>query len=393
MQFGLNIYDRLKGEKYIWLVMLILPVFSALVVYSATGGLAYTAQGGNTEYYFLKHLGILAMGLGLLWTFYRVHYMFFAKVSGILLLTAIVLLVLTLVAGVEINGARRWLRIPIVDMTFQTSDFAKLALVIYLATQLSLNRSCLANLKTAFVPVLLPIVLVCALIAPADLSTALMLFLTCFTLMFVGQMNLKILGSMVMVGIFVVSLIFVWGAYFPDLIRSETWTSRVMAFTSGGGDTYQVDQAKIAIAGGGLTGVGPGNSVQRNFLPSPYADFIYAIIAEEWGFIGGLLVLFAFMFIFFRSISLVKNSPKAFGALLAVGLSVMLTLQALLNMAVSVNLLPVTGLTLPLISMGGTSVIFACISIGMILSVGRHVVGDVPEDKLVKTEVEYESTD
>lgn len=393
MTIGHNIYSRLKGEKFIWLVMLILPIFSALVVYSATGGLAHLSQGGNTEYYFFKHLSILAFGFLLVVIFYKMHYMTFAKISGLLLVLAIIGLLFTLFFGLEINGARRWLRLPLIDITFQTSDFAKVALVIYLAAQLSLNRECLKDLKTALFPVLIPVFAVCGLIAPADLSTAAMLFATCFIMMFIGQMNLKILGSMVLIGVLLAAVLLVWGAYFPDLVRSDTWASRLSSFFVGGGDLYQVEQAKIAIAEGGLIGLGPGNSIQRNFLPSPYSDFIYAIVVEEYGVIGGLSILFAFMLLFIRSVALVTNSPKAFGAIVAIGLSISLTMQALLNMAVSVNLLPVTGLTLPLISMGGTSVLFACIAIGIILSVGRHVLERSSENMLHKTEIAYENTD
>ena len=393
MTIGQTIYSSLKGEKFIWLVMLILPIFSALVVYSATGGLAHLSRGGNTEYYFIKHLSILAFGFMLVVIFYKMHYMTFAKISSLLLLAAIVGLLLTLFFGVEINGARRWIRLPLIDITFQTSDFAKVALVIYLAAQLSLNRECLKEFGTALLPVLLPVFLVCGLIAPADLSTAAMLFATCFIMMFIGQMNLRILGGMILIGAILCMVLLLFGAYFPEFVRSDTWASRLSAFFTGGGDTYQIDQAKIAIAEGGLIGLGPGNSIQRNFLPSPYSDFIYAIIVEEYGLIGGLMILFAFMLLFIRSVSLVTNSPKAFGAIVAIGLSISLTMQALLNMAVSVDLLPVTGLTLPLISMGGTSVLFACIAIGIILSVGRHVLEKDSENMLHKTEIAYEGAD
>lgn len=393
MTFGEEIYRRVKGEKFIWLTMLILPIFSILIVYSASGGLAHMVQGGNTEYYMFKHGALLGLGLMLTFICSKLHYMTFAKLSGVLLVLAIVLLITTMFFGVEINGARRWLIVPLLDVSFQTSDLAKLALLVFLATQLSINRECTKDFRTAFLPVLFPVALVCGLIAPTDLSTAGMLFFTCFLMMYIGQMNLKILGGMVLIGAMLAALLMLWGAYFPELIRSETWMSRISAFISGGGDTYQIDQAKIAIAEGGWFGLGPGNSVQRNFLPSPYADFIYAIICEEYGLIGGLSILMAFIFLFFRSVVLVTNSPKAFGAIVAIGLSISLTLQALLNMAVSVNLLPVTGLTLPLISMGGTSVLFTCITIGIILSVSRHVLSNEDRGKLQETEIAYENTD
>lgn len=393
MTLGKKIYHLLQGEKFIWLALLILPIFSALVVYSASGSLAHMSRGGNTEFYLIKHGTILAIGFMLALICSRLHYMNFARFSGILLVFSIILLILTLTNGVEINGARRWLMIPLIDVTFQTSDLAKLSLILYLATQLSLNRECTKDLQSAFWPVLFPVGLVCLLIAPADFSTAAMLFATCFTMMFIGQMNLKLLGSMVLIGGFMVLLLFFWAAYFPEMVRAETWSNRISSFFSGTGDSYQVDQAKIAIAEGGWIGLGPGNSIQRNFLPSPYSDFIYAIIVEEYGLLGGIAVLLGFMFLFFRCVALVTNSPKAFGAIVAIGLSISLTLQALLNMAVSVNLLPVTGLTLPLISMGGTSVLFACITIGIILSVSRHVDSKEDRNQLNKTEIAYESAD
>ncbi len=393
MTVARNLYRFLRGEKYIWLAMCILPIASVLVVYSASGSLAHMARGGNTEFYLMKHSTVLLIGLMFTYICYRLHYMTFARFSGLLLYFSIFLLLLTMTHGVEINGARRWLMVPLLDITFQTSDLAKLALILYLAAQLSLNRQCTKDFRSAFMPILFPVMVVCALIAPADLSTAAMLFVTCFTMMFIGQVNLKLLASMIAIGVVIALMLVFWGAYFPEFVRAETWANRISGFLYGTGDNYQIDQAKIAIAEGGWTGLGPGNSIQRNFLPSPYADFIYAIIVEEYGLIGGFAVLGAFMFLFFRCIGLVTNSPKAFGAIVAIGLSISLTLQALLNMAVSVDLLPVTGLTLPLISMGGTSVLFACISIGIILSVSRHVEDNKNHGKLHKTEIAYENTD
>ncbi len=372
-KLGQSIQAELKGDRAIWLIAIFLGIFSLLAVYSSTGTIAFHEKGGNTEFYLFKHFIILVAGFGLMYTLYNIHYMQFSKWAPIFLLITIPLLLYTLIMGSDYNEARRWITVPIIDLTFQTSDFAKLALIIYLARVISSKQDYIEDFKSAFIPIIVPVVTVCALIAPADLSTAVLLFLTCFLMMFVGRVHWKYLGMLLVFGLMVFSVMIIIGQFFPDWIRVETWTSRLNEFMTNSDGGYQVQQAKIAIANGEWFGSGPGNGFQRNYLPSPYADFIYAIILEEYGLIGGFLILGLYVWLFFRTTSLVTKSPKAFGAILAIGLCLSLVLQAFMNIAVSVHLVPVTGITLPLVSMGGTSMLFACAMIGIIQSVSRYI--------------------
>jgi len=288
---------------------------------------------------------------------------------------SIPLLVYTIAFGVEVNEARRWISVPFVDLTFQTSDFAKLALIIYVARAISSKQEYIKDFNSAFLPIIVPILIICSLIAPADLSTALLLFLTCVLMMFMGRVSLKYILLLLFLGIVAFACLIVIGEFTKDLkiVRVDTWVNRVREFIENTDGGYQIKQAKIAIADGGIFGVGPGNSVQRNFLPAPYSDFIYAIICEEYGLFGGFIVIGLYVMLFFRITSIITRSPKAFGAMLVLGLGLYLTIQALANIAVSVHLVPVTGLTLPMVSMGGTSIIFSSIAFGMILSVSRYI--------------------
>lgn len=355
---------------------MVLSVFGILAVYSSTGTLAYSKMQGNTEYYLFKHTGLLLVGLAVMWIAHRVDFRYYSRVAQILIFIAIPLLAYTLFFGTSVNEARRWITLPIIGFTFQTSDLAKLALIMYVARFLSKRQSTIEDARKAFYPILGYIVLVCVLIAPSDFSTAAVLFMTCLVLLFIGRIPIKQLAMVSGIGIVTVVLLFVYIYNFnPNIGRLMTYKARIEAYVDGDvkeGGNYQVEQAKIAIAKGGFTGKGPGKSTQRNFLPSPYADFIYAIIIEEYGMVfGGVLLLFLYLFLLYRSLRIVLRSPKAFGALLAVGLSFSLAVQALMNMGVAVNLLPVTGLPLPLVSMGGTSLFFTSFAFGIILSVSR----------------------
>jgi len=283
------------------------------------------------------------------------------------------LLLYTLVFGQELNDAARWITIPVINLSFQTSDMAKLALIIYVARVISVRQDRIKDFKAAFLPVIVPILATCGLIAPADLSSALMLFSTCLIIMFVGRVDLKYIGLLILIGIVCLSLLIIIGQFAPDVVRIETWTSRVTDFVTNSEGPYQIQQAKIAVAEGGWLGLGPGNSMQRNFIPHPYSDFIFAVILEEYGLIGGAFILCLYVVLFLRCVRLVTQSPKAFGAILAFGLCLSIVLQALTNMAVTVHLLPVTGLPLPLLSMGGTSLIFTSVALGIILSVSRSI--------------------
>ncbi|MGB0982810.1 MAG: FtsW/RodA/SpoVE family cell cycle protein [Saprospiraceae bacterium] len=370
-----RLFGQLKGDRVIWMVTLLLALFSLLIVYSATGILAYKYQGGNTEYYLLKQLGMLGFGGFILYLGYLMHYKRYNLAAPYLLVVAGVLLFYTLFFGTDINQARRWIELPVIGITFQTSDFAKIALILYVARAISAKQEYIKSYKEAFLPIIVPVLVICALIAPADLSSAALLFFTCLMLMFMGRVDAKYIGLLLVMGVVVFAFLIMVGKAFPEFIRSETWANRLGAFVNAENEEYMlhVNQSKIAIARGGVFGVGPGNSIQRNYLPHPYSDFIYSIIIEEYGLFGGLAIMMLYLTLFIRCVRLVTRSPKAFGAMLALGLSLILTLQALANMAVAVHLVPVTGLTLPLVSMGGTSTIFTCVAIGMILSVSKHI--------------------
>lgn len=371
--FVARLNAELKGDKAIWAIIVIMAIFSILAVYSSTGTLAYKYRGGDTEAFLLKHGLILVGGVMLTYLCHNMSYMTFNRAAPILLVISVPLLIYTMAFGVETNEARRWIEIPFVGVTFQTSDFAKLALIIYVARAISAKQDYIKDLNSAFLPIIMPILIICGLIAPADLSTAVLLFLICLMMMFIGRVSIKYILLLLLLGVMVFSVLIALGDIFPEFIRSATWKNRIREFVLEEGGGYQVQQAKIAIANGEWFGLGPGNSIQRNYLPSPYADFIYAIICEEYGLIGGAIILLLYVLLFFRITRLVTKSPKAFGAMVALGLSLLLIIQGFINIAVSVHLVPVTGLTLPMISMGGTSVLFTCIAFGIILSVSKYV--------------------
>jgi len=366
---------RTKGDKVIWAIVIFLSLVSLLAVYSATGSLAYREQGGHTEYYLLKQLTVLIMGLLIIWFAHRVNYTIYSRVAQIGFMISIPLLIYTLAFGSNINDASRWIRLPIINLTFQTSDVAKLAIFMYVSRQLSRRQTMINDFKKGFLPIIIPVGVVCVLIMPANMSTALLLGASCMLLCFIGRVPVKFLASMIGAGIGLVLLMFVVAQVFDLPMRTETWKKRAEHFFNkeDSETPYQVQQANIAIAGGGILGKGPGNSTQRNFLPHAYSDYIYATIIEEYGIFGGFLILMAYLLLLLRCIRIFRKCPYAFGAFLALGLSVTLVIQALTNMAVNVGVFPVTGVTLPMVSMGGSSVIFTSLAIGIILSVARNV--------------------
>lgn len=373
MSLGTRIAAELKGDRAIWAILAVLAIFSILVVYSSTGTLAYRQRGGNTEAFMVKHFIIVVGGLMLAYLAHLVHYLKYSRWAPTLLVISIPLLVFTIAFGADINDARRWIEVPFVGITFQTSDFAKMALLIYIARAISTKQEYIKDFNSAFLPIIVPILIICGLIAPADLSTAALLFLTCLGVMFVGRVAMQYILLLLLLGVVVFATLVLVGEFFPDVVRSETWVNRVREFMEEPDGGYQVQQAKIAMANGNWLGLGPGNSIQRNYLPSPYSDFIYAIVIEEYGILAGFLIVMLYLLLFFRATRLVTKSPKAFGAMLVMGLSINLILQAFVNIAVSVHLVPVTGVTLPMISMGGTSILFTCLSFGMILSVSKYI--------------------
>lgn len=372
-----KLLNNTKGDKVIWTIVVILSLVSVLAVYSSTGSLAYRMQKGNTEYYLFKQLSVLVLGIVIIYIAHRVNYTVYSRMAVILFLISVPLLVYTLFFGSTINEASRWIRLPVINLTFQTSDMAKLALFMYISRQLSRKQKVIKDFRKGFLPILAPVCLVCLLIMPANMSTAVMLGASCMLLCFIGRVNIKHLAALVGIGLvgtgLIVLIVLTTGVGGG---RAATWKSRIEHFRNQ--DTksdqpYQVQQSKIAIAGGGLFGRGPGNSEQRNFLPHPYSDFIFAIIIEEYGMVGATLLIFCYLILLFRSIRVFRRCPYAFGAFLSIGLSFTLVIQALANMAVTVNLMPVTGITLPLVSMGGTSIWFTSLAIGIILSVSRTV--------------------
>ncbi len=369
--FQLTAQKLFRGDIFIWSIFFSLMLASVLAVYSSTYHLAYKLHGGNTEWLLMRHSVFIMVGFAALYAAYATPHARFAKMAPYVLLASIGLLVTTLVFGIEINDAKRWLEVPVFGIRFQPSDVAKIALILYLARALAGMQAHMHDSRKIFWRIVFPVLLVCALIAPNDLSTAGMLGLTCFGMMFIARLPIGWIGTFVGLVVLLVGVMYAVWLIAPDSVRFATWFSRVGDFVAGEGG-YQVDQAKIAIANGSVLGQGPGGSTQRNFLPTPYADFIYAIICEEYGLLGGGFILVAFLFLFIRACRLLTKSTKLFGALLACGLSLLLVSQALANIAVSVNLVPVTGLTLPLVSLGGTSLVFSCLAIGMILSVSRQ---------------------
>ena len=372
MNITTDILAKLKGDKAVWIIVFILGITSILSVYSAAGSMAFKNHDGNTERFLVQQLMFIGVGIFIVYIASSLNYMIYSKIAPWLILLAIPLLFITIALGADINEARRWISIPWINKTIQTSDFARIALIIFIAKSISKKQEFIKDFQSAFVPIIFPIILICSLIAPADLSTAGLLFTTCLMMMFIGRVSMKYIILLVLLGVVAFAVILLVGQYFPDLVRIETWSHRLNDFLSPDG-SYQVNLSKSAIASGGIFGEGPGNSFMKDFLPYAYADFIYSIICEEYGLIGGFTILGVYMWLLFRCISIVTRCPKTFGSILAIGLCLNIVIQAFTNIAVSVHLVPVTGLTLPLVSMGGTSVLFTCVSFGIILSVSRFI--------------------
>ena len=383
-----NLLYRTKGDKVIWAIVILLTMISILVVYSSVGSLA-VRQNKSTESYLFKQIFYIGLGVIIIYFAHRVNYTFYSKIASILFLISIPLLLYTLKFGSDINDANRWIKLPVINLTFQTSDLAKLALFMYLSRLLSRRQGVIKDFKKGFLPLIIPVAIICIFIAPANLSTAVLIGGIALMLMFIGRVKVK--HILMVVGLALIPVLFLVSismSYYDkeahqakdlpavfSVARLPTWVSRVQSFMYADKEdaSYQIQQSKIAISTGGFFGKGPGKSTQRNFLPHPYSDFIYAIIIEEYGLFGGLVILLIYLLFLYRSIRIFKRCPYAFGAFLAIALSFTLVIQALVNMAVTVNIFPTTGVTLPLISMGGSSLLFTCFAIGIILSVSRNV--------------------
>jgi cell division protein FtsW len=386
-----TVFQNIKGDRAIWAVAALLALFSFLPVYSASSNLAYLYGDGSTLPFLLKHFAHLLLGFAILYGVHKIPYHYFKGLSVIALPVVIILLIMTLAQGTTIEGANasRWIRIPFVGIGFQTSTLAAVVLLTYVARYLSKIKDKIEydvtsgfslfskpknlTFKETIVPLWLPVFLILGLILPANFSTTAIIFLMVVIVVFAGGYPLRYLGIILGVGLLLLTLFVLTAKAFPGVFpnRVDTWISRVENFTDKK-DTdadYQIEKAKIAIASGGIAGLGPGKSVQKNFLPQSSSDFIYAIIVEEFGLVGALFLLFLYMFLLFRLVIVAYKASSFFGKLLVIGVGLPIVFQALINMAVAVELFPVTGQTLPLISSGGTSIWMTCLALGMVLSV------------------------
>lgn len=355
---------NLQGDPVIWAVVFALSLISILVVYSSIGTLAFK-RTTSPESYLLKHTFMVFLGLGAMWVAHKIDYRYYSKLSRVALWVSVPLLLYTFKFGTTLNDAARWITVPIINTSFQPSDFASLALIINLASMLSKKQQNIDDIKESLIPILIWCGIICALIGLSNVSTAVLLFATCMLVMFIGRVPVKYLAMLALVGLLAGAVALRFGN------RWETVKSRVEAFVSGKELPFQAKHGRIAVATGGVFGKGPGNSDQRNILPHPYSDFVYAIVIEEYGMIGGIVVLCLYLLLLHRGMKAAYNSERAFGGLLSAGLSFDLVCQAMVNMGVVVGLGPITGQPLPLISMGGTAMVFTGLSVGIILSVSR----------------------
>jgi cell division protein FtsW len=370
----------LEGDKVIWMVTLILSLCSLLAVYSAISSLAYKTDGSSLRFLF-KQGTMLALGWGVMLLVHKVNFRYFSRFAQVLIWVAAALLLLTLLFGADINEAKRWLRIPFIGLTLQTSDFAKVVLVTYVARELNNRRTQLHDFKMGVLPILFPIGIICLLILPADFSTAALLGIVCIVMLFIGGVPMRHMLKIGGLGVAGLFMLYGLGKAAPELLpRFGTWAGRIERFAGLGnaedGDSleYQIELAQVAINRGGILPQGPGSGTSRNFLPHPYSDMIYAFIIEEWGAImGGLGLVLLYLILLYRTLRTATRCPRHFGGLLAMGLGFLLVFQAMINMAVAVRLFPTTGQPLPLVSYGGTSMVFTCLAIGMILAVSRSV--------------------
>ena len=377
-----NIFNYIQGDKAIWGIVGLLALFSFLPVYSSSSNLAYLYGDGSTLPYLLRHFSHLVLGFGILYGVHKIPYHYFRGLSIIAMPVIILLLIITMAEGTTIDGANasRWIRLPFVGITFQTSTLAGVVLMTYVARYLSRIKDKTVTFKETILPLWVPVFIVLALILPANFSTTAIFFSMIVMLVFVGGYPLKYLGIILGAGLIFLTLFVLTAKAFPGVFpnRVDTWISRVENF-SDDTDTeadYQIEKAKIAIASGGVAGLGPGKSVQKNFLPQSSSDFIYAIIVEEFGLLGGMFLMVLYLFLLFRIVVVAHKSTSVFGKLLVIGVGLPIVFRAMINMAVAVELFPVTGQNLPLISSGGTSIWMTCLALGMILSVSakREVV-------------------
>lgn len=374
-----------QGDRVIWVIVMLLSISSLLAVYSATGTYANARYGGNNTYVLMRHAGTLAIGLVCMYFAHLMKYSYYSRIFQLAFFASIPLLIYTLFFGADLNDAQRV--VHIFGVSFQSSDFAKVALIGYIARELTLRKNNIKDFKNAFIPLMIPVLIIVGLIFPENFSTAAILFACCMIILFVGRINMK--HILIFIGIGIVAIIIYMSIMLSrpeeERGRTNTWVNRVENFAESfkkveDGTTinydeedYQLVHSKIAIAGGGFLGKTPGKSTQRNILPHPYSDFIYAIILEEYGLAGGIFVMLLYLILLYRVIAILVKMPQSFGGYLAFGLGLLIVMQAMTNMGVAVGVLPVTGQPLPMISMGGTSLMFTGFALGVILSVSKEV--------------------
>lgn len=388
-----------QGDRVIWVVALLLAISSLLAVYSATGTLANSKHDGSNAHVLLRHAATLSVGLLCMYFAHLVKYSYYSRIFQLAFFASVLLLIYTLRFGININEARRV--VYICGISFQSSDFAKVAIIGYIARELTMRKNNIKDFKTAFIPLMLPVLIVVALIFPENFSTAAILFACCIIILFVGGINLKYLGLFFAIALLAMTIYVLVMLSLPeeDRGRLATWIDRVEDYADSWKKTddsktvnydeeeYQQVHSRIAIAGGGIWGKTAGKSTQRNILPHPYSDFIYSIIIEEYGLLGGVFVLLLYLILLYRVIAILVKMPQSFGGYLSFGLGLMLVMQAMVNMGVAVGVLPVTGQPLPMISMGGTSLLFTGFALGVILSVSKEVDKiDNKEDKIYEPE-------
>lgn len=373
-----QLVNKLKGDRVIWSFVALLALFSFMPVFSASSNLAYIGRGnGNTLGYLVKHLAHICIGFAIIYFVHKVPYHYFKAISKGALYVVWVLLAYTLIKGTVIAGANasRWIQVPFIGITFQTSTLASMVLFVFVARYLSKTRAVPITFKSSFLELWVPVFITLMFILPANFSTTALIFAMVLMLVFIGKYPLRYIGIVVGSGIVFLAFFILIAKAFPDAFpnRVDTWINRIDNFTSDkpGEDDYQIEKAKIAIASGKIYGLGPGKSVQKNFLPQSSSDFIFAIIVEEYGLIGGFGVLTLYLLLLFRFVIASHKATTLFGKLVVVGLGFPMIFQAMINMAVAVELLPVTGQTLPLISSGGSSIWMTCFALGIIISVTK----------------------
>ena len=375
----------IKGDRVLWCIIALLAIFSFLPVFSASSNLAYVIGKGTPIGYLIKHFVIMSFGFLLLFAVHKIPYTYFKGISVLMMPVVFILLIYTATQGNAISGANanRWIEIPIIGFSFQTSTLASIILMIYVAHYMSKSNNSYLNFKNSFWLLWVPIVSIIMLIFPSNFSTAAILFFMVMVLMFIGGYPSKYLICILGFGLVMVFVFFLSAKVFPEIIpnRIDTWTSRIENFKSGKVDgNYQIERAKIAIATGGVYGQGAGKSVMKNFLPQSSSDFIYAIIVEEYGLIGGVILILLYVLLLFRIVVIVHKTSNLFGKLIVVGLGIPIVFQAFINIGVTLQLFPVTGQTLPLVSSGGTSAWMTFVALGVILSVSSSIQNNNQDD-------------